>query len=161
MGFLDRINSDDLENAQSFSSFTIGDNLAKIAEVKEDVSKNGNDTLVITFINDSGAKIRYYIVDNEYMLQKLKSFYVAFGIPFTEKNYQRWIGKKGIVVCKEGKPYNGETRSEVSYVRPITSGEQPARQTFGKPPANTPAMYSEPEQNNNPVNDGFDDDIPF
>jgi hypothetical protein len=73
------------------------------------------------------------------------------------------------VVCKEGKPYNGETRPEVHYLKPIL-------ENTSFPPAQ-PAMYSTPEQppanqgwNNTPnqgrtysppSDDGFIDDIPF
>jgi hypothetical protein len=159
MGFLDRITPDDLENAKGFSSFSIGDNLAKITEVKESTSTSGNDMLVITFSNESGAKINYYIVEGEFKLQKLKSLYQAFGIPFSEKNYQRWIGKKGIVVCKEGRPYNGAVRSEVNYVRPILNGSAPAPQQYGKPPVET--LPPPDDRFDNDLSDDFSDDIPF
>jgi hypothetical protein len=154
MGFLDDIHSQDLENANSFSDFKIGDNMARITKVEDTYSKNYNAMLVIHFENDSGATIRHYIVDNEYKLQKLKSLYLAFGIPFTEKNPQQWIGKQAVVVCREGKPYNGETRLEVHYVKPLNSNVTPPRQA-----PTVPSMYSTPEP---PINDdGFADDIPF
>jgi hypothetical protein len=175
MGFLDDVTPRDLENADSFSSFQIGDNIAYIAKVEETYSKNNNAMLVIHFEKDSGAAIRYYIVDNEYKFQKLKGLYLAFSIPFTEKNFQQWIGKQGVVVCKEGKPYNGETKPEVHYVKPL---DNPSKNSAGadsqqprwkdgtprngasgaatqKPPAQPPAP------NPSTYDDGFDDDIPF
>jgi hypothetical protein len=181
MGFLDTFTPQELENAHGFSSFQVGDNTARIASVEETFSTNGNDMLVIHFENESGAKIRYYIVDNEWKLSKLKQLYQAFGIPFTEKNTQRWIGRMGVVVCKQGKPYNGETRPEVSYVKPPeksrkegpdNSGLQqphyndgyPRNQATEKPTTSTSLMFStqEPPQRHNPdFDDGFTDDIPF
>jgi hypothetical protein len=156
MGFLDSFTPQELENAQGFSNFQVGDNTARISGVEEAQSKNYNDMLVVHFENDSGAKIRYYIIDNEYKLQKLKTLYQAFNIPFSERDYSRWIGRKGIVVCKEGKPYNGETRPEVSFVKPLPSKNPsgpPARPPAPQPPA------QEPSENSG--GDGFDDEIPF
>jgi hypothetical protein len=160
MSFMDNVTPQKLETAKSFSSFQIGDNIARISKVEETYSKNTNAMLVIYFENEFAATIRYYIVDNEYKFQKLKGLYIAFGIPFTENNTDRWIGKEGVVVCKEGKPYNGETRPEVHYVKPILSKTSSPAQ---------PAMYSTPEQapanqgwnNPPPSDDGFIDDIPF
>jgi hypothetical protein len=158
MGFLDSFTPQELESAQEFSSFQIGDNIARITRVEESYSHSGNDMLVIHFENESGAKIRHYIVSNEWKLQKLKSLYLAFGIPFYEKNPQKWIGKRGIVVCKQGKPYNGESRPEVNYVRPLP--KDTAGQDHRQEPAQTPPPgYSKPA--NPPSDDGFDDDIPF
>jgi hypothetical protein len=156
MGVLDGFTPQELENAKGFSSFQVGDNTAIIDKVEETYSKNGSDMLVIHFANDTGAKIRYYIVDNEYKLQKLRGLYLAFGIPFTEKNPQRWLGKTGVVVCKEGKPYNGETWPEVNYVKPLPSRS-------GNAPGPAPAYSApEPSQGGAPKSDdGFADDIPF
>jgi hypothetical protein len=160
MRFMDDVTPQNLEQAKSFSSFQIGDNTAHIVKVEEAMSSSGNNMLVIHFENEFNGIIRYYIVDNEYKFQKLKGLYQAFGIPFTETNPDRWIGRQGVVVCKEGKPYNGETRPEVHYVKPILSNTSSPAQ---------PAMYSTPEQapanqgwnNPPPSDDGFVDEIPF
>ncbi|MDR1286280.1 MAG: hypothetical protein LBK08_01595 [Treponema sp.] len=164
MGFLDSFTPQELENAQGFSNFQAGDNTARISEVEEAQSKNYNDMLVVHFENDSGAKIRYYIIDNEYKLQKLKALYQAFNIPYTEKDYNRWIGRKGIVVCKEGKPYNGETRPEVNYVKPLPSKNPAGGSASGspaRPPAPAASKPPAPEPSGNADDDGFQDDIPF
>jgi hypothetical protein len=122
--------------------------------------------LVITFAKSNGATIKHFIVDGEYKLSKLKQLYIAFNIPVGETNINKWLGKTGIVVCKEGKPYNGKCYNQVSYLRPKpgvnvnrpahTQPSQPVNRTdlLPDPPRNEPPFPDIPEDN-------FDDDIPF
>jgi hypothetical protein len=147
MGFFDNVTPHHIENASSFSRFQIGDNVVRIAKVEETYSKSGNAMLVVYFENDSGAEIRHYIVENEYKYQKLKELYLAFGIPFTENNYRQWVGKRGVVVCKEGEIYNGRTRPEVSYLKPLPAQSKGSAATTDTYPRETA--------------DGFTDDVPF
>jgi len=153
-----------------FKEFQIGENEAIVKSVVEKVSESGNDMLVITFENDEGAEIRHYIVDGEFKQQKLKQFYIAFGIPIGDMNVNGWRGKRGIVVCKQGKPNNnGNTYNQVSYLRPRpgtnsapnnAQRNQPAQQPARQPapqsyePHNTEPDYTPPEEE-------FTDDIPF
>jgi hypothetical protein len=160
MGYWDDVTPHSVANAQDgFKEFRIGDNEAFVKSVQEKVSESGNPMLVITFENDEGAEIKHYIVDGEYKLQKLKQFYVAFGIPLGSSNFDEWRGKRGIVVCKQGEPYNGKIYNKVNYLRPrLSSNSQPAN----NPPRSQPARQPEPPREEQPPqDDGFDDDIPF
>jgi hypothetical protein len=160
MGYWDDVTPHSVANAQDgFKEFKVGDNDAFVKSVEEKVSESGNPMLVITFGNDEGAEIKHFIVDGEYKLQKLKQFYIAFGIPLGSRNFEEWRGRRGIVVCKQGEPYNGKVYNKVSYLRPrIDSNSQPAN----NPPRNQPARQPDPPREEQlPPDDDFDDDIPF
>jgi hypothetical protein len=120
--------------------------------------------LVVTFANNDGAEIRHYIVDGEFKQQKLKQLCIAFNIPFGSQNIQSWIGKRGIVVCKQGKPNsNGNVYNQVSYLRPrpgTNVNPQPAHQT-SQPAQQQPQQPYNPPAGQPQQNDGFEDDIPF
>jgi len=128
-----------------FKEFDIGDNVAFISQVNQKVSKSGNKMLEIIFKKEDDAEIRYYIVDDEYKMQKLKSLYTSFGIPMANKEIDGWKGKKGIVVCKKGEPYGdkGICYNKVAYLKPLENG------------------HNSPSAPTNPNSDGFTDDIPF
>jgi len=152
--FFDGVNQQTVSQAQDgFKEFKIGDNHACISKVEEKTSESGNPMLEITFVDEEGASIRYYIVDGEWKLSKLKQLYVAFGIPVGETNIKKWIGTWGTVVCKAGKPYNGNVYNQVSYVRPDTSGQQKS--------VVQPHKQSEPAASASQADDYFADDIPF
>jgi len=163
-GFWNDVTPDSVAAASDgFKEFAIGENEAIIKSVKEDTSQSGNDMLVVTFANDDGAEIKHYIVEGEYKQQKLKQLYTAFKIPIGSKTTQNWLGRRGIVVCKQGKPNaNGNVYNQVSYLRPLKSA---VNQSY---PAN--AQQNQQTQQNNNANgqtqqnvsgDGFVDDIPF
>ena len=154
MGFWNNVTPDSVANASDgFKEFIIGDNDAYIKKVEEDVSQSGNDMLVVTFANDDGAEIKHFIVDGEYKQQKLKQLYIAFNIPFASQNIQSWIGKRGIVVCKQGKPNSsGNTYNQVSYLRPKPGAN--VNRPQNQQPYNPPAGQAQ-------QNDEFPDDIPF
>ena len=165
MGFWNDVTPDSVANASGgFNEFTIGDNEAYIKEVKEDVSQGGNEMLVITFANERGVEIKHFIVEGEYKQQKLKQLYIAFNIPFANHNIQSWIGKSGIVVCKQGKPNsNGNVYNQVSYLRPkpgtninnhANGGSQPSQ-------SSVPQQQYQPPAGNANQGDEFTDDIPF
>jgi hypothetical protein len=152
MGFFDGVNSQTVSEAQDgFKEFKIGDNHAQITKVEEKISKeSGKAMLEITFTDEEGATIRYYIVADDYKLAKLKQLSAAFKIPMEEINIPgKWVGKWGIVVCKAGEPYNGKVYNKVHYLRPDFE-EQPPKQN--EPPKEN---FNEPSPNN------FVDDIPF
>ena len=157
MGFWDNVTPQSVESAKDgFKEFQIGDNEAVVRSAIEKVSESGNDMMVITFENDEGGTIKHFIVDGEFKQQKLKQFYIAFGIPFGNMNVDEWLGKRGIVVCKQGKPNNtGNVYNQVSYLRPLlgaSTNHQPSQafQQSIQPPASE--VYPEGE---------FTDDIPF
>lgn len=169
MGFWNGVTPDSVASASDgFKEFTVGDNEAYIKKVEEDTSQSGNDMLVVTFANDDGAEIKHFIVEGEYKQQKLKQLYVAFNIPFASQDTQKWIGKRGIVVCKQGKPTaNGNIYNQVSYLRPkpgASNVNRPAqqsqqaqqRQQQPQPQNSLPAGQSTQQSD-----DGFTDDIPF
>jgi hypothetical protein len=162
MGYWDDVTPHSVENAQDgFREFRIGDNDAYVKSAQEKYSESGNPMLVITFGNDEGAEIKHYIVDGEYKLQNLKQFYLAFGIPFGNHNFDEWRGRRGIVVCKQGEPYNGKVYNKVSYLRPRLgpdSNPPPANNPSRSQPARQPDL---PREKQSPPDDGFDDDIPF
>ena len=163
-GFMDGITPQTVAQASDgFKLFKIGDNHARISNVTERTTKNGDPMLEINFIDEDGANIRYYIVKNEFGESKLKQLFLAFNIPFANLyNYQSWLNKWGVVVCKEGKPYNGNVYPEVSYVRPAES-----RQANSQPQRPQQQQQPHPQQTYNPPagqtqqDDEFEDDIPF
>jgi hypothetical protein len=162
MGYWDDVNPRSVSEASDgFSEFALGDNEAFIDKVEEEVSNSGNDMLVVTFAKNNGATIKHFIVDGEYKLSKLKQLYAAFNIPVGETNTKKWLGKTGIVVCKEGKPYNGKVYNQVSYVRPIDL-KQPAGTHVpqNSVPANSKPPL-EPQQRQGQSDADFVDDIPF
>jgi hypothetical protein len=160
MGYWDDVTPHSVANAQDgFKEFRVGDNDAFVKSVEEKVSESGNPMLVITFENEEGAEIKHFIVDGEYKLSKLKQFYVAFGIPLGSRNFEEWRGRRGIVVCKQGEPYNGKVYNKVSYLRPrLSSNSNP--QPADNPPRSQSARQPDPPREEQP-DDGFEDDIPF
>jgi hypothetical protein len=164
MGFWNGVTPNSVANASDgFKEFVVGDNDAYIKEVKEDVSQSGNDMLVVIFANDEGAEIKHFIVDGEYKQQKLKQLYIAFNIPFENQDIKSWTGKRGIVVCKQGKPNsNGNVYNQVSFLRPLP-GANVNRNSSSAKPSNT-YSGSQAEQLAREADDSgdhFDDDIPF
>jgi hypothetical protein len=160
MGYWDNVTPHSVANAgDGFKQFKIGDNDAFVKSVDERFSESGNEMLVITFGNDEGAEIKHFIVDGEYKLQKLKQFYLAFGIPLGNSDFDEWYGKRGIVVCKQGEPYNGKVYNKVSYLKPKINLNP---QSANTPSRSQPARQSNPPREEQlPPDDGFDDDIPF
>jgi len=162
MGIWDGVNHNSVASADSgFQEFKVGDNEAFIKSVQQKWSQSDNEMLVITFANDDGAEIRHYIVDGEYKLQKLKQLCIAFDIPFGNQDVQSWVGKRGIVVCKRGKPNsNGNVYNEVSFLRPKPGGSNVNRSS-----ANSTQSQPQSQQNHSAEqgqsDDGFTDDIPF
>jgi hypothetical protein len=155
---MDNVSSVDIENAPDgggFSQFPVGENKAFIASVEEKLSSQGNAMLEITFEGNNDEQIRWYIVDGEYKLKKLKNLFTSFSIPFSELNYHKWIGKSGIIVVKAGEVYNGNVYNKVSYCRSTKTGQPPAKPA--DPSYQTPSV-TQPEA---PFNDKFTDDIPF
>jgi len=155
MNFFDGVTPEAVSNApDGFKEFQIGENEAWIQQVNDTVSQNsGKAMLDIIFKKIDGAEIHYYISDNEYKMQRLKQLYLCFGIPVGSSDIDGWRGKRGIVVCKQGEPYNGKTYNKVSYLRPM-----PENGAFKQPSG--PA-HTEPVKPAQPPADEFTDDIPF
>ena len=161
MSFWNNVNQHTVSQASDgFSEFAIGDNEAFIDKVEEKFSESGNEMLVITFAKTGSAetKIKYYIVDGEWKMSKLKQLYIAFNIPIGETETSKWLGKTGIVVCKQGKPYNGNIRNEVNYLRP-KPGANANKAQHSQPTAQQSGQ--QPNQEYDPSEKEFDDDIPF
>jgi hypothetical protein len=164
MSYWDNVNPRSVSEASDgFSEFALGDNEAFIDKVEEKMSESGNEMLVVTFAKSNGATIKHFIVDGEYKLSKLKQLYIAFNIPVGETNINKWLGKTGIVVCKEGKPYNGKCYNQVSYLRPKPGANvnpDPTRQS-SHPAQQQPQQPYNPPVSQAQQNDEFEDDIPF
>jgi hypothetical protein len=166
MGFWNGVTPDSVASASDgFKEFEIGENEAYIKNVTEKFSQSGNEMLVVTFGNNEGAEIQHYIVDGEYKQQKLKQLCIAFNIPFGSQDTQSWRGKRGIVVCKQGKPNsNGNIYNQVSYLKPKPGPNVNPRPTYTQPspPANQHPQqpYNQPEDQPQ-ADDGFTYDIPF
>ena len=129
MSFFNGVTPNSVEEAQDgFNEFKIGENNAYIRTVHEITSKNGNPMLEITFATEDEAVIKYYIVDSEYKLSKLKQLYKSFSIPPEYYiNISKWLYKEGVVVCKQD-TYNGRPVPKVSYLK---SKDTPNQQTLG------------------------------
>ena len=158
MGYWDDVTPQSVANAEDgFKEFRIGENEAYVKSVEEMFNRSGDPMIVITFENNEGAEIKYYIVEGEYKLSKLKQFYIAFGIPLGSRDIEEWRGKRGIVVCKQGEPYNGKIYNKVSYLKPIVG------QAHSRPPITPPPQQPDLPQGTslNPPSDEFYDDIPF
>ena len=157
MSFFDGVNSNTVSQASDgFKSFKLGDNHACISKVEETTSKNGDPMLVITFSSEDGATIRYRIMEGEWKLSRLKQLYTAFGISMGETNIQRWIGKWGIVVCRDGKPYDGKVYKEVHFLRPDIGNE-----SQNNKPRQSGIPHGESLPQGHGYEDNFTDDIPF
>jgi hypothetical protein len=153
MSFWDDVTPQSVANApDGFKEFQIGENEAFIQSVNESTSKNsGKKMLDIVFKKMDGAEIHYYIVDDEFKMQKLKAICICFGIPIGSTNIEEWRGKRGIVVCKQGEPYDGKIYNKVSYLKPMPANGSAK-------PSNSPNYRME---SNSSAKDGFIDDIPF
>jgi len=160
MSFWDGVNPQTVANApDGFKEFQVGENEAFIHQVNETTSKNsGKKMLDIIFKKMDGAEIHYYIVDDDFKIQKLKALYLCFGIPIGSRDIHEWTGKRGIVVCKQDAPYNGKIYNKVSFLKPLVIGNgvktSPANNGYSAPNAGYQT------QSNSSV-DEFDDDIPF
>jgi len=150
MSFWNGVSAKSVADAKDgFMEFLIGENEAFVKMAEIVMSNSGNSMLVIHFAKTDGAEIKHYIVDNEFKMQKLKQFYIAFGISMGNMDIEEWRGKTGIVVCKKGEPYNGKVYNKVSYLKPKMSGQKAPQISMPEIPEDqSPAVY-------------FDDDIPF
>ena len=158
MSFLNKYGRGEIESAPDmFIEFKIGENTAWIEDVKEATSKNGYAMLVIKFSSSEGAQIKDYITDNDFAVCKLKQLQKAFGIQYGEQDIRKWIGKKGIVVCKE-EEYNGNIHPKISYYKP------PGNEA-GYGNRYREDSHQSPNENKKPDNERdykqFTDDIPF
>jgi hypothetical protein len=68
-----------------------------IVDVEEAVSKSGNNMIVIS-VRPSGspAKVKYWLVDNDYFNRNATQFFDAFPeIPDGDFTFEKWIGCEG------------------------------------------------------------------
>jgi hypothetical protein len=152
MNFFDDVTPKSVKSAaDGFLEFKTGDNEASVKMAYEGTSQSGNPMLTIIFTTAEGAEIKYYISNNEYKLQRLKQFYLAFNIPMGNNQIEEWRGKKGIVVCKM-EPYNGKTYPKVSYLKPLIAQDITDKRNDN---------HNSPKPPSNAANDPFIDDIPF
>jgi len=145
--FWDGVNPQSVGSAQDRGAqFNIGENEAYINQVNPKTSSKGNKMLEVILKKTDGAEIRYYIVDDEYKLGKLKALQKCFGIPLGNNEIDTtWKNKRGIVICRESKPKdNGKTYPEVNYFKALSD-----------------KTHSVGKQQGQAVSDGFIDDIPF
>ena len=122
-----------------------------IVDVEEAVSKSGNNMIVIS-VRPSGspAKVKYWLVDNEYFNRNATQFFDAFPeIGDGNFNFVEWIGATGAgeFVLDENdyiklKKFISADKAENL---PPFEGEKPERQTVTK--------FTEMEES--------DDDLPF
>jgi hypothetical protein len=179
MSFWNGVTPQSVANApDGFKEFQVGENEAFIQQVNETTSKNsGKDMLDIIFKKMDGAEIHYYIVDDEYKMEKLKKLCLCFGIPMGSTNIEEWRGKRGIVVCKPGEPYGDSNKiyNKVSYLKPLVpaNGAKPSTNNGYSASNNGYSAsnngYSASNNGYSASNNGysasnadsFDDDIPF
>jgi hypothetical protein len=151
MNFLSKFSAQDIANARETKPlFPIGAIEARIIGAKTDFAKSGQEMLIVTFGDASGAEIKDYITDNQYALQKLRGLMTAFTIPYELVDEpHKWLGNQGIVVTVENEPYNGKVYPKVSHYRSIKDGNKSAAN-----PPTPPRPPAEPATVRN-------DDIPF
>lgn len=107
-----------------------------IVDVEEKVSKGGDNMIVVT-VTPSGtkAKIKYWLVDNEYFNRNATAFFDSFSKDIKEGdfNFLTWIGAEGAAMFKEGDNGYAEIAYFISADRaeklPPFEGEKPPRQT--------------------------------
>lgn len=119
---------DPTQAIESFELIPEGNHKAKIIKVEEQISKNGNEMLVI-FIQPNGYKfpLKHYITlsnlnsaenQNRGLAQKLLvELHDSFEIPYDkekpqELNFTNWIGRSGGIEVKH-KLYDGKTLASI------------------------------------------------
>jgi len=127
----------------------IGNHRCVIVDAEETTSKSsGLPMWVITVTpNGSKAKVKTYIVKNEYFNRNMTAFFDSFGIERGDFNSLGWIGAMG--AASFGEDDNGYLKvkwflnEKQSENLPEWQGELPERQTISELP------------------DGDDNDLPF
>ncbi len=74
-----------------------GVNLMCIKRVEETTSRNGERMLVIhcNVKNSNGEQFKHYLVEGQYFDKTLSRLMDCFGIKYTDRNPQDWVGKVG------------------------------------------------------------------
>jgi len=164
MSFFNDVNQRTVSEARSgFPEFKVGDNYAYISKVEEKKSRSDKPMVEITFTDENGATIRYWIVEGEWKFPKLKELYLSFGIPLGERDIKKWIGKWGIVVCKAGESTSdGKIYNQVSYVK--ADNDVPQNRKPNQQQQQPPRGYDDTGDefgNANHQEEEFTDDIAF
>lgn len=112
-------NADEVEERE-FKPIPIGDHRIRIADVEEQVSRNGNDMWKFTFeVSGYNSKLFWYLVfmpENSKMTNtNLSNLWKSFGIKQGDMNCNAWIGKVGACHVAH-QEYNGEQQARVGYL---------------------------------------------
>jgi hypothetical protein len=148
---------------QSFAPIPAVRHRVRIADVEEQVSKNGNDMFKLTLdVSGYNSSIWYYLVftpDNSKVVnQKLGSIFDSFGITPGDMNIEHWKGKVGAVKVKH-EDYQGEPQARVSYFVGKKGQEELPPWNEPEKAASLPSVA--PSGYTNVSIDVNDDDLPF
>lgn len=109
-----------------------------IVDVDEGVSKNGNNMIIVT-VRPSGsvAKVKYWLIDNEYFNRNATQFFDAFPeIGDGNFNFVEWVGAMGAAnfVLDENDYLKVKyfINAEKAENLPPFEGDRPERQTVQK-----------------------------
>ena len=131
-------NAEEVEE-RDFAPIPVGNHRIRIADIEEEISRNGNDMWKFTFeVSGYNSKLFWYLVfmpDNAKMTNtNLSNLYDSFGIKRGDMNYQSWIGKVGACRVKH-EEYNGEKQAKIHYL--LTNQKQIANLPPWKDPDNS------------------------
>lgn len=90
-----------------------GVNLMCIKKVEETTSKNGERMLVVTcnVKKSNGEQLKHYLVEGQYFDKSLSRLMDCFGIKYTDRDPQSWVGKVGAALFDHYK-YNSQTKKK-------------------------------------------------
>lgn len=90
-----------------------GVNLMCIKKVEETTSKNGERMLVVTcnVKKSNGEQLKHYLVEGQYFDKSLSRLMDCFGIKYTDRDPQNWVGKVGAAQFDHYK-YNSQTKKK-------------------------------------------------
>jgi hypothetical protein len=108
-----------------------GRHVLRVEDAEWATSRNGNDMIKAAFSVDGyPGRVFHYFVDNEYLQDKLNSFFSSFGIDHRQVRPEVWRGSRGGAVIRH-EEYNGGKQAKVWYfvtdkarpVQPDTRGQ--------------------------------------
>ena len=119
-----------------FEAITPGEYTVVVDETAEKISRKSGADMVELKLKITGAReealkkftgrvLFYYIVNDQYVMDKIQQIYESAGVPVPKQiNARSFLGLAGTVKTKL-ESYNGEQRASVSYWCRPKPGEKP------------------------------------